>query len=285
MALLAPLRNGRLSGLLRAVGLDNAAILHAKRDRQLAKTVFVTGATSGFGAAAARLFVNNGWRAIVTGRRSDRIEALVAELGIEKACGSVFDIRDANAIDIALAALPEQFGEIDLLINNAGLALGTAPAFKADLDQWLQMVDTNITGLITITHKMLPGLIARRGAIINISSVAASYPYPGGNVYGGTKAFVRQFSLGLRSDLHGTGVRVTSIEPGMAETEFTLVRTSGNRDASDALYTGADPMTAEDIAEMLFWVATLPQHINVNALELMPVSQSWSGFQISRAEA
>ena len=251
----------------------------------MAKTLLVTGATAGFGAAAARLFVRNGWQAVVTGRRSDRIEALVAELGVDKSYGAVFDIRDANAIDMALSALPEQFGSIDLLINNAGLALGTAPAFKADLDQWRQMVDTNVTGLMAITHKMLPGLIARRGAIINISSVAASYPYPGGNVYGGTKAFVRQFSLGLRSDLHGTGVRVTSIEPGMAETEFTLVRTSGNKDISEALYKGADPMTAEDMAEMLFWVASLPPHININALELMPVSQSWSGFQIARAEA
>ena len=251
----------------------------------MVKTVLITGATSGFGRAAARLFVRNGWQAIVTGRRSDRIEALVTELGTERAYGAAFDICNAKAIDAALAGLPEQFASIDLLINNAGLALGTAPAFKADLDQWRQMVDTNVTGLMAITHKMLPGLITRSGAIINISSVAASYPYPGGNVYGGTKAFVRQFSLGLRSDLHGTGVRVTSIEPGMAETEFTLVRTSGNKDVSDALYKGANPMTAEDIAEMLFWVATLPPHINVNALELMPVSQSWSGFQIARAEA
>jgi serine 3-dehydrogenase len=182
----------------------------------------------------------------------------------------------------ALDALPTAFGDIDLLINNAGLALGTAPAQEADLDQWRQMVDTNITGLMTITHRLLPVLVARRGAIINISSVAASYAYPGGNVYGGTKAFVRQFSLGLRSDLHGTGVRVTSIEPGMVETEFTLVRTSGNREASDKVYQGADPMTAEDIAETLYWVASLPAHVNINALELMPVSQSWPGFQIAR---
>lgn len=251
----------------------------------MARTVLITGATSGFGAAAARLFVSNGWQAIVTGRRSDRIEALVAELGADRVYGAVFDIRDANAIEAALAALPDQFSAIDLLINNAGLALGIAPAFKADLDQWRQMVETNITGLMAITHKVLPSLIAQRGAIVNISSVAATYPYPGGNVYGGTKAFVRQFSLGLRSDLHGTGVRVTSIEPGMVETEFTLVRTGGNQDASDAVYRGADPLTAEDIAEMLFWVATLPPHINVNALELMPVSQSWAGFQIARAEA
>lgn len=251
----------------------------------MTKTVLVTGATAGFGAAAARLFVRNGWRAIVTGRRADRIVALVDELGPGNAHGSAFDIRDSAAMEAALDALPPEFVSVDLLINNAGLALGTAPAFKADLDQWRQMVDTNITGLMAITHRLLPTLIERRGAIINISSVAASYPYTGGNVYGGTKAFVRQFSLGLRSDLHGTGVRVTSIEPGMVETEFTLVRTGGNQDASDTLYKGADPMTAEDIADTLYWVATLPPHININALELMPVSQSWAGFQVARKES
>ena len=251
----------------------------------MTKTVLVTGATAGFGAAAARLFVRNGWRVIVTGRRADRIVALVDELGPGKAYGAAFDIRDSAAMEAALDALPPEFVSVDLLINNAGLALGTAPAFKADLDQWRQMVDTNITGLMAITHRLLPTLIERRGAIINISSVAASYPYTGGNVYGGTKAFVRQFSLGLRSDLHGTGVRVTSIEPGMVETEFTLVRTGGNQDASDTLYKGADPMTAEDIADTLYWVATLPPHININALELMPVSQSWAGFQVARKES
>lgn len=248
------------------------------------KTVLVTGATAGFGEAAARLFVAQGWKAIVTGRRADRIAALVASLGEENAHGLVFDIRDADAMAAALSAIPEDFRAIDLLINNAGLALGTAPANKADLAQWRQMVDTNITGLMSITHALLPALIERKGAVINISSVAASYPYAGGNVYGGTKAFVRQFSLGLRSDLHGTGVRVTSIEPGMAETEFTLVRTGGNQAASDALYGGADPMTAEDIAQVLYWVATQPPHININALELMPVRQSWAGFQVARSE-
>lgn len=251
----------------------------------MSKTVLVTGATSGFGAAAARLFVKNSWRVVVTGRRAERIRSLVEELGPDMAHGAVFDIRDSAAMAAAIDTLPSRFAGIDLLINNAGLALGTAPAFKADLEQWRQMVDTNITGLMAITHKMLPGLIERRGAIINISSVAASYPYPGGNTYGGTKAFVRQFSLGLRSDLHGTGVRVTSIEPGMAETEFTLVRTGGDQEASDTLYGGADPMTAEDIANTLYWVATLPPHININALELMPVRQSWAGFQVARAGA
>lgn len=248
----------------------------------MSKTVLITGATAGFGLAAARRFAAEGWKVIATGRRAERLTALVEELGADVVHPLVFDIRDAAAIDAALAALPEAFGSIDLLINNAGLALGTGAAQEADLAQWQQMVDTNITGLMTITHRMLPRLIERAGAIINISSVAANYPYRGGNAYGGTKAFVRQFSLGLRSDLHGTGVRVTSIEPGMAETEFTLVRTGGDKSASDTLYQGATPMTGEDIAETLYWVASLPAHLNINTLELMPVSQSFAGFQVAR---
>lgn len=247
----------------------------------MAGTAFITGASAGIGAAAARRFVAAGWKVVVTGRRAERLAALVEELGADKAHAISFDMRDETAIDAAIAGLPADFGRIDLLINNAGLALGTAPAQGADLAQWKQMIDTNITGLVTITHKLLPGLIEQRGAIINISSVAASYPYGGGNVYGGTKAFVRQFSLGLRSDLHGTGVRVTSIEPGMVETEFTLVRT-GSQTASDALYGDANPMTAEDIAETLFWVANQPAHLNFNTIELMPVTQSFAGFQIAR---
>lgn len=247
----------------------------------MAGTAFITGASAGIGAAAARRFVAAGWKVVVTGRRAERLAALVEELGADKAHAISFDMRDETATDAAIAGLPADFGRIDLLINNAGLALGTAPAQGADLAQWKQMIDTNITGLVTITHKLLPGLIEQRGVIINISSVAASYPYGGGNVYGGTKAFVRQFSLGLRSDLHGTGVRVTSIEPGMVETEFTLVRT-GSQTASDALYGDANPMTAEDIAETLFWVANQPAHLNFNTIELMPVTQSFAGFQIAR---
>ena len=247
----------------------------------MAGTAFITGASAGIGAAAARRFVAAGWKVVVTGRRAERLAALVEELGADKAHAISFDMRDETAIDAAISGLPADFGRIDLLINNAGLALGTAPAQGADLAQWKQMIDTNITGLVAITHKLLPGLIEQRGAIINISSVAASYPYGGGNVYGGTKAFVRQFSLGLRSDLHGTGVRVTSIEPGMVETEFTLVRT-GSQTASDALYGDANPMTAEDIAETLFWVANQPAHLNFNTIELMPVTQSFAGFQIAR---
>ena len=246
------------------------------------RTVLVTGATAGIGAAAARKFVANGWKAIITGRREDRLQNLVAELGQEHVHPVSFDIRDEAAIAQALANLPDGFRDIDLLINNAGLALGTAPAQEAQLDQWRQMIDTNITGLVTITHALLPRLIERKGMIINLSSVAATYPYRGGNAYGGTKAFVRQFSLGLRSDLHGTGVRVTSIEPGMVETEFTLVRTGGDQTASDTLYQGANPMTAEDIANTLFWVASQPSHLNINTLELMPVTQSFAGFQVAR---
>ncbi|SCW77124.1 serine 3-dehydrogenase [Sphingobium faniae] len=247
----------------------------------MAGTAFITGATAGIGAASARRFVAAGWKVIVTGRRAERLETLVTELGADKVHAIAFDMRDDAAIDHAIAALPPAFADVDLLINNAGLALGTAPAQRADLAQWRQMIDTNVTGLVTITHKLLPVLIARKGGIINLSSVAATYPYAGGNVYGGTKAFVRQFSLGLRSDLHGTGVRVTSIEPGMVETEFTLVRT-GSQAASDSLYGGTTPMTSEDIAETLFWVASQPAHLNFNTIELMPVSQSFAGFQVVR---
>jgi serine 3-dehydrogenase (NADP+) len=246
------------------------------------RTALITGTTSGFGAATARRFVAAGWRVVATGRRADRLQALVDELGADRVHAAVFDIRDANAMNAAMDALPEAFRGVDLLVNNAGLAQGTQPAQNARLDDWQRMIDTNITALVTLTRRMLPTLIERRGAIINISSTAANYPYAGGNVYGGTKAFVSQFSLGLRSDLHGTGVRVTTLEPGMAETEFTLVRTHGDQTASDALYKGANPMTAQDIAETIFWIATLPPHLNVNRLEMMPVSQSFAGFQVAR---
>lgn len=247
------------------------------------KTAFVTGATAGIGEATVRTLVAHGWRCVATGRRADRLEELAAELGSDKVFPTAFDMTDEAALDAALAELPAAFAQPYLLVNNAGLALGTAPAQQSDLDQWKTMIDTNITGLVTLTHKLLPGLIERKGAIINLSSVAANYPYTGGNVYGGTKAFVRQFSLGLRSDLHGTGVRVCSIEPGMVETEFTLVRTGGNAEAHQALYGGANPMTAEDIAETIRWVAELPPHLNINTLELMPVSQSYAGFQVARS--
>ncbi|MCR6664267.1 MAG: SDR family NAD(P)-dependent oxidoreductase [Luteimonas sp.] len=248
----------------------------------MTKTILITGATSGFGAAAVERFLADDWRVVATGRRAERLQALVDKHGAERLHVAAFDIRDADAMQAALDAIPEDFRDIDVLVNNAGLALGTAVAQQASLEQWRQMIDTNVTALATLTHKLLPALIERRGAIINISSIAGVYPYAGGNVYGGTKAFVSQFSLGLRSDLHGTGVRVTTIEPGMAETEFTLVRTSGNQVASDTLYAGANPMTADDIASVIHYVATLPAHLNINRLEIMPVSQSVAGFQVHR---
>jgi serine 3-dehydrogenase (NADP+) len=246
------------------------------------KVAWVTGATAGFGAATVERFVAGGWRVVASGRRAERLRPLVDRHGAGHVHALAFDIRDEAAMREAHAGLPADFAGIDLLVNNAGLALGTAPAQQADLAQWKQMIDTNVTALVTLTRLLLPTLIDRRGAIVNISSTAATYPYAGGNVYGGTKAFVTQFSLGLRSDLHGTGVRVTSVEPGMAETEFTLVRTGGDQAASDRLYAGAHPITAGDIAQTLWWIANLPAHLNVNRVELMPVSQSFAGFQVQR---
>lgn len=249
----------------------------------MTSTILITGATSGFGAAAVERFAAAGWHVIASGRREDRLQALAERFDATgRIHTAAFDIRDTDAVQAALDALPSEFRAIDVLVNNAGLALGTAPAQRADLAQWRQMIDTNVTALVTLTHALLPTLIERRGAILNVSSIAASYPYAGGNVYGATKAFVTQFSLGLRADLHGTGVRVTSIEPGLAETEFTLVRTGGDQAASDALYAGVQPITAEDIAETLWWVANLPPHLNINRLEVMPVSQSFAGLQIDR---
>lgn len=246
------------------------------------KTAWITGATSGFGAAALERFVAGGWRVIATGRRAERLQQLVARHGAERVHAAAFDVRDEAAMRAAHAALPPAFAGIDLLVNNAGLALGTAPAQQADLAQWKQMIDVNVTALVSLTHLLLPQLIERRGAIVNIGSIAGSYAYRGGNVYGATKAFVAQFSRNLRTDLHGTGVRVSSIEPGMAETEFTLVRTGGDQAASDQLYAGAHPITGSDIADTLWWIANLPPHLNINRVEVMPVSQSAAGLQVAR---
>jgi serine 3-dehydrogenase len=247
----------------------------------MTKTAFITGATAGFGDAAARRFAKAGWRVVGTGRRRERLDGLAGELG-DSFLAVELDMRDNEGLEAAVDALPGEFRGIDLLVNNAGLAPPLEPLQESSLDPALVAIETNVVGLVVLTRKLLPGLIERKGAIINLSSVAATYPYRGGAVYGGTKAFVRQFSLDLRSDLHGSGVRVTSIEPGMAETEFTLVRTGGDQAASDNLYRGVNPMTAQDIAETIFWVATLPPHLNINALELMPVSQSFAGFQVAR---
>ena len=245
------------------------------------RTAFITGGTAGIGEAAVRTFVAAGWRVVATGRRADRLHALCDSLG-EAVHTLNVDVRDRRAMEEEVGALPPAFADIDLLVNNAGLALGTAPAQHAKLDDWDTMIATNVSALVATTKLLLPGLVTRRGAIINLSSVAATYPYAGGNVYAGTKAFVRQFTLGLRADLHGSGVRVTSIEPGMVETEFTVVRTGGDAAASDTLYGGVNPMTAQDIAATLLWVAEQPAHLNINTLELMPVNQSFAGFAVAR---
>jgi 3-hydroxy acid dehydrogenase/malonic semialdehyde reductase len=248
-------------------------------------TVFVTGASSGFGAAVARRFAAEGARVVAAARRSDRVRDLVAELG-PRVHPLTLDVRDRAAVAAAVAGLPAEFAAIDLLVNNAGLALGLNPAQDADLDDWDQMIDTNCKGLVYCTREILPGMVARgSGHVINLGSVAGSYPYPGGNVYGGTKAFVHQFSLNLRSDLHGTGVRVTCVEPGMADTEFSLTRFSGDRDKADAVYAGMQPMTPDDVAESIHWAATLPAHVNVNTIELMATAQSFAPFQVARHSA
>ena len=246
----------------------------------MTKVVLITGATAGIGAACARLFAANGWRVIGTGRRGDRLRALQDELG-EAFLPLVLDMRDLNALE-SLAELSGEWGGLDLLLNNAGLAPPAEPLHEQDREHLEQVIETNISGLVVLTRALLPRLIERKGAVINLSSVAATYPYRGGAVYGGTKAFVRQFSLDLRCDLAGTGVRVTSIEPGMVETEFTLVRTGGDQAASEALYANMEPMTAEDLAQTIWWVATLPAHLNINTLELMPTSQSFAGFTVAR---
>ena len=245
-------------------------------------TVFVTGASSGFGAAVARRFTADGARVIIAARRADRVRDLAGELG-PRVLPLTLDVRDRAEVAAAVEALPAEFAAVDLLVNNAGLALGLNPAQDADLDDWDQMIDTNCKGLVYCTRALLPGMVARgRGHVINLGSVAGSYPYPGGNVYGGTKAFVHQFSLDLRSDLHGTGVRVTCVEPGMAETEFSLVRFGGDQGKADATYAGMEPLTPDDIAESIHWAATLPGHVNVNTIELMATSQSFAPFQVAR---
>jgi len=247
----------------------------------MTKTIFITGATAGIGQSAARRFVRDGWHAVGIGRRRDRLDALRDELG-PTFHPLALDMRETESFETAMAALPAEFATVDLLLNNAGLAPPMSLLQNAAQEPLDTVIQTNIAGLVALTRALLPRLIERKGAVINLSSVAATYPYTGGAVYAGSKAFVRQFSLGLRCDLAGTGVRVTSIEPGMVETEFTLVRNGGDQAASDALYANMGPMTADDIADTIHWVATLPPHLNINALELMPVNQSWAGFAVHR---
>lgn len=246
--------------------------------------VFITGASAGFGAEMARTFVKNGHQVVISARRIDRLEALAAELG-DAALPIELDVTDPASISNAMAMLPQSWRQVDVLINNAGLALGTKPAHEASLEDWETMISTNCTGLVRLTRALLPAMVERgSGLVINLGSVAGRYPYPGGNVYGATKAFVEQFTLNLRADLVGTGVRATNLAPGLCGgTEFSNVRFKGDDAAAAKVYEGTTPLTAKDIAETAYWIATLPPHINVNSIELMPTCQGFSPFNIKRS--
>ena len=247
------------------------------------RIALVTGATSGFGEAMARRLLAAGARVIATGRRADRLAALAADVASDRLITRELDVRDPGSIAELLPSLPADFEAIDILYNNAGLALGLNKAHEANLADWETMIDTNVTGLVRMTRAVLPGMVARdRGDVMNLSSVAANYPYPGGNVYGATKSFVRQFSLNLRADLIGTKVRVTSIEPGMADTEFSVVRFKGDQASADKVYAGVHAMSADDVALVCEGVLKLPAHINVNTLEIMPVQQAFGPFAVDR---
>ncbi|QHM70955.1 bifunctional NADP-dependent 3-hydroxy acid dehydrogenase/3-hydroxypropionate dehydrogenase YdfG [Mixta intestinalis] len=245
--------------------------------------IFVTGATAGFGQSIARRFIAAGHKVIATGRRQERLDDLKAELG-ENLYTLQFDVRDRVAIDAAVATLPAEWRQIDVLVNNAGLALGIEPAHKASIEDWETMIDTNNKGLVYMTRALLPAMVERNiGHVINIGSIAGSWPYAGGNVYGATKAFVRQFSLNLRTDLHGTALRVTDIEPGLVGgTEFSNVRFKGDDNRAGNVYAGTTALTPEDVTEAVFWVATLPAHVNINTLEMMPVSQTVAGLSVAK---
>lgn len=246
-----------------------------------AKTILITGVTGGFGSAIARRFGAAGWNLVLHARNAERLDAIMQTITAPSITPIIFDMRDDAAMTASLAALPP----LDVLVNNAGLALGLEPAHRADLQDWDEMIDTNIRSLTHMTRFVLPGMVERKtGHIINIGSVAGSYPYAGGNVYGATKAFVRQFSLNLRADLHGTNIRVTDIEPGLAETNFSRARFKGDDAKAAAVYAGTTPLNGDDIAEAVFWTATLPAHMNINTMEIMPTSQSFAGLNVYRDE-
>ena len=244
--------------------------------------VFVTGATSGFGQATARRFAKDGAKIIGTGRRQDRLDAMRQEIG-DAFLPLHFDVGRRDQVESAVANLPAAFSQVDVLVNNAGGALGLDPAQSADLDDWEKMIDANVKGVVYCTRALLPGMIERnRGHIVNLGSVAAEFPYPGGNVYGATKAFVHQFSYGVRADVLGTAVRVTDIQPGLCKTEFSEVRFKGDKQKAAAVYEGTVPLTAEDIADAIHWVATRPAHVNINVVQLMPVAQAFGPLPVKR---
>lgn len=240
--------------------------------------VFVTGSTSGFGEAIAYKFINNGYEVVVSGRRRERL------IDMSKKAGFLFEVLDVTNKEDVFRVF-EKHSDTDILVNNAGLALGLEPAHETSIEDWERMIDTNIKGVVYCTRAILPYMVKRNsGHIINIGSVAGSWPYPGGNVYGSTKAFVAQFSRNLRSDLFGTKVRVTNIEPGMANTEFSTVRFKGDKNKADKVYENTKPLTSKDLAEVVYWCATLPEHVNVNSIEIMSVYQTWNSFRIYRDE-
>ena len=246
------------------------------------KTIFITGATAGFGQSCARTFVKHGAKVIATGRRLERLKELKAELG--SALHIVpLDVQDEKTVQHTFASLPPEFSTIDILINNAGLALGLASFEKLSSAEIKQMIDTNIMGVMHCTHAVLPQMIKRdNGHIVNLGSIAGTYPYPGGNVYGATKAFIEQFSLNLRADLLGKNIRVTNIEPGMCDTEFSAVRFAGDTDKAKSVYAGMQALSAEDIANTIFWALSQPKHVNINRVEIMPVMQAFSPFAVYR---
>lgn len=247
--------------------------------------ILVTGATAGFGEAITRRFVKEGHRVIATGRRLERLQHLHTELG-DAIYTAALDVTNPAQIKEVLGTLPESWQNIDVLVNNAGLALGMEPAHKTNPDDWVTMIETNVTGLAMVTREVLPGMVERnRGHIINLGSTAGRWPYAGGNVYGATKAFVRQFSMGLRADLFGTRVRVTDIEPGLVGgTEFSSVRMKGDAEKVQKIYENANPLMPDDIAEAVYWTAALPEHVNINMIEMMPVSQSFAGLNVYRTK-
>lgn len=248
------------------------------------KVVLITGASSGFGEAAARRFAQDGCTLVLAARSVDKLQALAGELGAKSRIHvAALDVTKQESVDAFMTSLPQDFRNIDVLVNNAGLALGLEPAHLVDFSDWETMVDTNIKGLLRVTRAVLPSMVERNtGHIINIGSTAGNWPYPGGNTYGGTKAFVQNFSRGLRADLLGKNIRVTCIEPGMSETNFSNVRFKGDEARADKVYEGTKPLSAQDVAGIIHWVNAMPAHVNINTLEVMPTCQSWSGLAVSR---
>jgi 3-hydroxy acid dehydrogenase/malonic semialdehyde reductase len=248
------------------------------------QTILVTGATAGFGREITARFIREGHRVIGTGRREDRLSDLTARFGADHFYGLPLDVRDRGAVETSLKTLPVEWGQIDILVNNAGLALGLDPAWSGSLDDWDIMVDTNVKGVLYLTRTLLPGMVDRNhGHIINLGSTAAEFPYPGGHVYGATKAFVHQFGLNLRADLVGTNVRVTDIQPGLCGgTEFSNVRFRGDEAKAASVYSGTTPLTSEDIAEAVYWAASLPAHVNINSIQMMPTCQANGPLAIKR---